>query len=337
MHFTVMKTNKIRWLAAIFLVLAAGCGGGGNDDATTPGTSRLLATSAIATTTAADYTALVQQLYISYFGRPADTAGLASFQNQLLALGAPSDIAQFSQAYHTNPAVKALVDSFGVSAESAALFSGGNIAFIASIYQNLFNRAPDDEGLAFWAGALDNGSMSRVNASLSILSGALANTSTQGKIDATLINRKVAVGSNFTVALAKAPVNGYSGDAAAAQARALLKNVSATSVTTAFDGTIATLVTSLANTLSQTMGPPIADSGRYTCSTLTHAQAVELFYQGHSYLDRDHDGKPCEVYDILAERSTATSVTVPSTGKQCYVSGYTRKNGTRVSGYYRSC
>jgi len=38
-----------------------------------------------------------------------------------------------------------------------------------------------------------------------------------------------------------------------------------------------------------------------------------------------------------AAQSTPEPTASSSGPKQCYVSGYTRKNGTRVSGYYRSC
>lgn len=81
----------------------------------------------------------------------------------------------------------------------------------------------------------------------------------------------------------------------------------------------------------------IADTGIYRCASLSKAQALSLYAQGHIYLDRDHDGKPCELNDILNE--TTSSYVAPSTGAsgQCYVNGYYRKSGTYVHGYYRSC
>jgi hypothetical protein len=88
--------------------------------------------------------------------------------------------------------------------------------------------------------------------------------------------------------------------------------------------------------------PPVAtvaDTGTYNCSSMSHATAVFMYSQGHTYLDRDHDGKPCEATDIQYETTYMApySPSAPSTGGTCYVSGYTRKNGTHVSGYTRRC
>ena len=89
--------------------------------------------------------------------------------------------------------------------------------------------------------------------------------------------------------------------------------------------------------------PALADTGRYSCASVSAQTAFLLYLQGHTYLDRDRDGKPCEAKDLALEipvytpPPTYTPPTTPSTGKRCWVNGYTKKNGTRVSGYYRSC
>jgi len=83
--------------------------------------------------------------------------------------------------------------------------------------------------------------------------------------------------------------------------------------------------------------PTVLDTGTYRCSDISHQTAVLLYLQGHTYLDRDHDGKPCEQTDINTERVTyPPSNPSPSSG-MCWVNGYTKKNGTHVSGYYRRC
>ena len=254
--------NKAHLMTPLLFAVLAGCGAGtGSDGASTvQSLPKLLATSGVGSP---NYRTIVQQLYISYFGRPADTGGLASFETQLAALGGPTDIQQLDQAYRTNVGIRLLVDSFGRSAESTALYSGDNTTFISAIYQNVLNRTPDAGGLAFWVGALNNGSLTRANASLSIMAGALANTSAQGQMDASLVNRKVTVGSNFTTALASASVNGYSGNAAAAKARALLTSVSSTTVATAFQATVDALVSDLATILVSPgiNAAPIASAG----------------------------------------------------------------------------
>ncbi|HEX8614446.1 MAG TPA: DUF4214 domain-containing protein [Telluria sp.] len=173
------------------------------------------------------YLELTQALYVSYFGRAADVGGLKSFQSQLTALGAPSSVSEFSARYATDSAVKSLIDSFGSSSESSALYSGDNKAFVKAIYFNLLNRAPDQAGLDFWSGAIDGGGLTRANASLSIMAGALANGTAQGRDDAALVRVKVDVASNFTFALeTQSATAAYNGADAAAVARALLRSLS---------------------------------------------------------------------------------------------------------------
>lgn len=81
----------------------------------------------------------------------------------------------------------------------------------------------------------------------------------------------------------------------------------------------------------------IADTGTYRCSALSRDQALALYAAGHTYLDRDHDGKPCEANDLLNEAASPYVAPAPSSGGQCWVNGYTRKNGTHVNGYFRRC
>lgn len=243
------KINQRFLISSLVVAFFSACGGGRGDASAPNELTRSEARGMAFSTSvigAPDYTMIVQQLYISYFGRPADPSGLSNFKSQLAALNGPTDIQKLDQAYHTNAGIKALVDSFGVSAESAALYSGDNLRFITGIYANVLNRAPDSEGLAFWVGALDSGSVTRANASLSIMAGALANSTPQGLLDGTLVSKKITVGSTFTDALLKAPVNGYNGDTAAAKARAMLSSVTSTTDIQTFQGTIAALVSDLA-------------------------------------------------------------------------------------------
>jgi hypothetical protein len=174
----------------------------------------------------AQYVALAQKFYVAYFGRPADANGLANMVAQFAAAKVPTTTEAFASAYYTSATVKALVDSFGNSAESAALYHGSNDDFVTGIYAHLLGRTPDQEGLDYWSGTLDAGSVVRGLAALSIMAGAEANTTTQGKIDAALIANRVTVAGNFTAILdLPSEVAGYAGDAAAAAARALLDGV----------------------------------------------------------------------------------------------------------------
>lgn len=171
---------------------------------------------------AADYTNLVQALYVSYFGRPADTHGLANFSAALSAANAPTDMNGLVAAYAVNPTVKALINSFGASAESAALYTGGTLEFVNAIYQNIFGRTADLDGLLFWSNAIDNGTLSRGNAALNIAAGAFNNAGS----DAQILTNKIEAATNFTNAIDSAiELNGYSGNEAAALARSYLSTV----------------------------------------------------------------------------------------------------------------
>jgi hypothetical protein len=82
---------------------------------------------------------------------------------------------------------------------------------------------------------------------------------------------------------------------------------------------------------------PIADTGTYRCASLTKESAAYLYSIGHTYLDRDHDGRPCEANDLTNELANPYVAPPPSNSGQCYVRGYYRSNGTYVSGYWRRC
>jgi hypothetical protein len=194
-----------------------------------------------------EYYQLVQQLYISYFGRPADPTGLTNFAAQLSQLNAPTDIQGLNTAYGENSSIRALVDSFGNSDESNALYGGDNTAFVIAIYNNLLSRAPDADGQTFWVGAINGGGLTRANASLSIMAGALVNQTPQGLLDARLIRNRVSVGLTFTADL-DTPLESaaYAGNQAAATARNLLASVTANTDVSGFgpsiDASIAGLV-----------------------------------------------------------------------------------------------
>src|SRR5689334_19840061 len=100
---------------------------------------------------AQDYASVVQQLYVSYFGRPADYFGLQNFEQQLDAIGAPKTFADLQAAVQADTAgtsaLSQLVNSFNSSAESAALYGTDNSQlgiskFVTAIYQNVLGRDP---------------------------------------------------------------------------------------------------------------------------------------------------------------------------------------------------
>ncbi|WP_195763665.1 M10 family metallopeptidase C-terminal domain-containing protein [Duganella guangzhouensis] len=206
----------------------------------------------------AQYTALAQKFYVAYFGRPADANGLANMVAQFKAAGAPTTTDGFVAAYATNATVKALIDSFGNSDESAALYSGSNKDFISAIYAHLLGRAPDAEGLAFWAGALDDGNLVRGMAALNIAAGAETNTSAQGKIDATLIANRVTVAENFTASLdTAAEIASYAGAKAAEAARTLLDAVNQDTSIIGYESSVLSTVAHLSAVTAEAGALPV--------------------------------------------------------------------------------
>ncbi|RJG14558.1 FKBP-type peptidyl-prolyl cis-trans isomerase [Massilia cavernae] len=148
------KPIKYAALCSLSLLLAA-CGSDSATDApaTTATASRVSAQTSQVEVSA--YHDVVQRIYVGYFGRPADAGGLAFFAGRFRDLGAPTNIADMSIAYGNNADIRALIDVFGTSAESQALYAGDNSVFIDAIYSNLFGRAADQVGKDFWTDAIN--------------------------------------------------------------------------------------------------------------------------------------------------------------------------------------
>jgi hypothetical protein len=200
---------------------------------------------------AQDYTSVVQQLYISYFGRPADYYGLQNFSNALAALDTKGEFKTFAAVNAAVQADKAgttalskLVNSFNTSTESAALYGTDNSQigiskFVAAIYQNVLGREADKAGFDFWVNAITTGTLTKANAAASITAAAMVNTSAQGMLDAQTVTNKLAVATSFTTAIdTPSEITAYAGDAAAASARGLLANVNNTTNVTAYQATV---------------------------------------------------------------------------------------------------
>lgn len=126
---------------------------------------------------ATDYINEVQKLYVAYFSRPADPAGLAFWADQLA----------------TNPnGYQNIAQAFSTSAEYQATYGGQtNRAVVAEVYENLFGRAGEAAGIDFWTNALNNGSLNIGNVVTGVAAGA------QGS-DRVAFSAKVGVSTNFT-------------------------------------------------------------------------------------------------------------------------------------------
>lgn len=193
---------------------------------------------------AQDYVSVVQQLYVSYFGRPADYFGLQNFTAQLAALDAPTTFTELNQAAQVAGPIATLINTFNSSGESAALYGTDNTQvglskFVEAIYKNVLGRSPDVEGWAFWIQQIAEGRLTRANAAVAITDGALNNKTPQGLLDASTVSNKLAVATSFTAGLdTVAEINAFSGDAAAATSRGLLATVNSTTNVPAYQATI---------------------------------------------------------------------------------------------------
>ena len=85
----------------------------------------------------------IQQLYVAYFGRPADADGLVYWDKALAA--APGSLPAIAQAFTRSAEFQAKLD----------LKQG--IGVVDVLYKNMFGRAPDDAGKLYWNGLLAQG------------------------------------------------------------------------------------------------------------------------------------------------------------------------------------
>ncbi len=155
--------------------------------------------------------ATIQGVYMALFGRPADPLGLQFFNNAT-----------------SNGANLTAIGDLAATAEYQGRFVGmSNSQIVTSIFQSLYNRAPDVPGLTFFTNALTNGTLNINNIAIAIYDGA------QGA-DLTMRNLKEAAANAFTAAINTTDeINGYNGSAAAASAVAFLAGVTTTPPTPA--------------------------------------------------------------------------------------------------------
>lgn len=154
---------------------------------------------------AATYFTDIQTLYVSYFGRPADVAGLAYWESVVEAdHGSTATVAAAFAGTDEYKTSHAGMDGFQV---------------IAATYENLFGREPDVAGLQYWGAAVAQGSVS-VDAAI----GAIA-AGAQGR-DLKILDNKVAAATAFTADLdTPSEILGYSGAIANERAKVFLATI----------------------------------------------------------------------------------------------------------------
>lgn len=151
------------------------------------------------------HTDAIQKLYVAYFSRPADPAGLAYWEN-IVAL-AKGNTAAVSAA-------------FAASAEYQAAYAGMNaLQVVDVVYLNLFGRNAETAGLQYWAPLLSSGKVS-IDAIVTAVAGGAQST------DLVAFNSKATAATAFSAALdTPAEILAYQGAAANAAAKAFLASV----------------------------------------------------------------------------------------------------------------
>jgi hypothetical protein len=163
-------------------------------------------------------TASVQRLYVAYFNRPADPVSLAVYEAMLPTdrAATQAELAVIAETY------------FSPSAEYTTNFAGqSNSQIVNQLYQNIFGRTAEAEGLISWATKLTDGSMTVATLALQL------SYSAQGT-DLAVVDARIEAATAFTAALDTAgEITGYSGNAPAAEGRVYLAQISGELPTTA--------------------------------------------------------------------------------------------------------
>ena len=140
----------------------------------------------------------LELIYIAYFNRAADGAGFAFWSGQNTQAQAQGESA--------STALSNIANSFTPQPETIAIYpflantninlttpaaQAGLTTFIANVYENLFDRAEDQAGAAYWVGQITSGAVGLSAAALAIANGATGT-------DATEVQNKITVALDFT-------------------------------------------------------------------------------------------------------------------------------------------
>lgn len=118
----------------------------------------------------------ISDIYIAYYGRPADAGGMSFWNRKLIEY---------------NGDLNAIMAWFADSAEFTRRFGGlNNTELVTNIYQQLFNRDPDAGGLNFYVNSLNAGTRTLESIALDILNGSSGG-------DLTVLNNRREVAGDY--------------------------------------------------------------------------------------------------------------------------------------------
>ena len=173
----------------------------------------------------------IQELYVAYFGRPADVEGKAYWSGSNTGI---STVLGFAANMHSQSEFQ---DAYG---------SKKTATQVNQIYQNLFSRDADADGLEYWTGQIANGSLQLAEIAVHLIWAAKNNDG--GSADKTALENKVAAETAFTtdVAADATAQLAYTADDADAfgTAKTFISGVTTTAATaTEIDTQITTITT----------------------------------------------------------------------------------------------
>ena len=202
----------------------------------------------------------IQRLYVAYFNRPADPISLQVYADMIDS--GSKTLEQIAAEY------------FASSQEYLDLYAGkSNAQIIDQLYQNIFGRSAEADGLVYWAAKLTSGEMTVADIALTL------SYSAQGT-DADVVSARIEAAVAFTTALdTPAEITGYSGNDAAAEGRTYLAQISGAlptdtaTITAAKDAAVADVDVSVAAAVA-------AGTPGMASQTFTHTTSADDFTGG---------------------------------------------------------
>ena len=170
---------------------------------------------------------LAQQMYVAYYGRPGDPGGVNFWADR----------------FDSSADLNAVLTNFGSSQEYNDSFGTlANEALVNGLFQQMFNRDSDPDGLAFYVGRLESGAATLAS---------IAKQIADGSVDSDLqsLSNKIDVANAFTDRIDTDGLNYSTGeDIANAQAILVAVGDSSSSVTSALDLVAEWTTTAIAGT-----------------------------------------------------------------------------------------
>lgn len=148
----------------------------------------------------------IAQLYVGYLNRAPEPEGLNYWIGRLTDTVNPLTISQIANNFATQPETTAIYPYL----RYPNVLDGDTEGFITEIYQNLFARAPEAEGLAYWTAQLETGAVEIGDFILTVIQSA---RNFDGGQDLTTLNNKTAVGLSYAEQVAGANVDWTLGSA----------------------------------------------------------------------------------------------------------------------------